>query len=80
MGVTIPRFLGPVCDLEQGEYTKDTASGEPAVSCPSCGTIQEIDPQRHSTWGDGRVTPIWSCERCSFMDWINLESVRTMTS
>ncbi len=74
MGISLSRCLGPVEHLSSGEFTIETASSKPAVSCPICGTVTEIDPM-YTIHPGGKVTPIWSCHRCPFLDWITLDSI-----
>ncbi len=74
MGIVLPRFMGPVTDLQAGEYTKETASGEPAVCCPLCSEISEIDPEKYTTERDGKIVPMWRCPCCPCIEWISIES------
>jgi hypothetical protein len=69
----IQRCLGPVGDLEPGQYTLETASGKPAVCCAGCGGISDV--VGHVEPG-GAVRSAWTCPTatCSFLEWIVLEA------
>lgn len=73
MGARLQRNLGPVSHLEPGEYTVETRDELPAVSCPACGGISEIEFGVHV---GGVVSQIWSCHyaSCPFVDYLTLES------
>lgn len=72
MGVRFARNLGPVTALTGAQYTTETISGRPALCCPSCGSIVDLDA-KYDVDGGGRVTPAWKChETCSFFDWVVL--------
>lgn len=75
MGLRLNRHLGDVRSLDAGQWTDRTASGKPAIACPGCGSISEID-DTHTISPDGLVTPIWSCasQACPLMEWIALEA------
>lgn len=73
MGLRLQRCLGPVGCLTPGQYTIETASGEPAVCCPGCSFVSDLDTGVHV---GGVVAQIWSCPyaACSFCDYLTLES------
>lgn len=73
MSTRLNRNLGPVSRLSPGEYTTETVSGDPALSCPSCGGVSDIEFEVHDT---GRVSQIFSCPyaSCPFVDYIDLEA------
>lgn len=73
MGRTLQRLLGPVRALDRGQYTTETVSGRPAICCPECGDISELD-DIHRILPGGLVTPLWPCVECAFADWIVLEA------
>lgn len=72
MAIRLARNLGPVTALAPREYTVETASGLPAVCCPSCGGISDIE---HEVYRDGRVARIWSCpyQSCPLVTYLDLE-------
>lgn len=74
MGVRYNRHLGSVESMLPKQWTLETASGQPAICCECCEQIQEIAPPTYKIYGDGKVTPIFTCENCSSWSWINLES------
>jgi hypothetical protein len=75
MGLTIRRNLGPVSHLEPSEYTLETASGRPALACPSCGGISDLELD---VFDDGTVAGRWACpfESCPLVDYLHLEAWR----
>lgn len=75
VGKTLQRLLGPVRALDRGQYTTETATGRPAVCCPSCGDITELD-ETHRVLPGGLVSPIWMCSlpSCGFADFLVLEA------
>lgn len=75
MAVRLQRCLGTVGDLDGGQYTVETASGRPAIKCPTCGEIDELGGD-HPIDKDGSVTRAWKCPTavCPFFEWIELES------
>lgn len=74
MGVRLRRLLAPATKLSPGEWSAETASGYPAMSCPCCGAIAELDEHVVSVGGD--VRPIFSCPSpaCPFMDFVELSA------
>ena len=77
VGARLVRHLGVATRLSKGEWSDRTASGRPAVCCPDCGEIAEIEyPNEVSN--DGRVRFRWACpsERCGFIDFLYLEAYR----
>lgn len=74
MAIVLQRHLGPVAHLDQGQWTSETASGKPAVSCSLCGNISELD--EHTVDRQGNVTPRWCCPNssCPVMEFLRLES------
>jgi hypothetical protein len=73
VGRALRRNLGAVSCLEPGEYTVETATGGPALCCPSSGGVSDLDFEVHR---GGRVSQIWSCPfaSCSFVDYLDLEA------
>lgn len=73
MGQTLQRCLGPISHLDPGQYTLATASGDPAIRCPSCGGISDLEIK---VLAGGVVEEIWSCPfaACSFQSYLVLES------
>jgi hypothetical protein len=75
------RLLGPVESLDAQQWTSETASGDPAVSCAGCGNIAEI-PIVESNGArptgsylidrEGRIAPAWACRRCPLFEYIQL--------
>lgn len=69
---TFRRNLGPVRALDRGEYTLETASGNPVVCCPECGDYDELArmPAADGTFGR------WACpgRGCEFVRFIVLEN------
>ncbi len=57
----VKRSLGPVTALLAGEWTDQTVSGRPAVSCPQCETIEEVDVLEPG----GRA--VLACRRCGVL-------------
>lgn len=51
----------------------ETASGKPAVSCPGCGQVDEIEPERVK---NGIVVGIWMCPStaCPYIEWLSLDA------
>lgn len=76
MGLRFSRHLGLPATLDPKQWTDRTASGNPAVMCPSCGGISEVVQPAHVIDREGRVTPSWKCptETCSFWEWVELEA------
>lgn len=77
MGLTIQRNLGPVAHLSPRQYTVETASGLPAICCPNCGGISEIDVGKtHRVLTGGLVSPVWACpyETCPLIEFLYLEA------
>ena len=75
MGLRLRRCLGPVPHLAPAEYTVETASGKPAVSCPACGGISDlVEPYR--VIAGGLVSPIWRCPfvTCCYEQFLSLEA------
>lgn len=74
MGVRLQRHLGPVGSLEPAQWTFETASGSPAICCPGCGGVSDVDDLKAIDSG-GRITPAWSCPTvtCPFFDYVTLE-------
>lgn len=73
MGLRLARNLGPVAHLTAGQYTVETVSGEPAICCPACGGVSDLEFGVHV---GGVVSQIWSCPyaSCPFQDYLTLES------
>jgi hypothetical protein len=69
----IHRNLGRVECLELGEWTSETASGRPAIRCPECGTIVDLE-DRYRIDVAGHVSPTWRCGTmtCALVAWITL--------
>lgn len=78
MGVRLRRNLGPVSHLEPGEYTTETRDEQPAICCPGCGGISDLDIDTHEAFVDGVVAPIWACPfvSCPLIEFISLEAWR----
>lgn len=76
MGLTIRRNLGPVSHLEPEEYTVETVYGDPALRCPSCGGISDLDLDTYEVFRDGTVAPRWVCPfaSCPLVEFISLEA------
>lgn len=74
MGACFPRHLGSATTLDPQQWTDATASGKPAVCCPACGQVAEIDGPSHVVSRQGKVTPRWKCDACSYQEWIELEA------
>ena len=72
MGRTLQRNLGPVTALTAAQWTDQTAGGDPAVCCPSCGRVADLDLRVIH----GNVIGRWRCpyEDCTFQDWLSLEA------
>ena len=75
MAVRLRRLLAEATRLLQGEWSDETASGKPAIACPTCGDISEL-PETHKVTADGVVTPIWSCPAaaCPCSDFLIFEA------
>jgi hypothetical protein len=76
VGLTIQRNLGPVSHLSPRQYTVETASGKPAICCPGCGEVSEIDVGgAHRVLTGGMLSPIWSCPyaTCPLIEFIYLD-------
>lgn len=75
MGLRLQRFLGPPMHMTAGQWTDRTASGRPAIACPGCGGISELEPP-HEIFGAGIVKYVWSCPMppCPIMEFISLGS------
>lgn len=73
MARCLRRNLGPIGHLEPSEYTKETATGIPAVSCPACGNVSDLECEVSSV---GVVAKEWHCPwpMCGFRSWLTLES------
>ena len=73
MGLRLARNLGPVSHLTAGQWTDETASGKPAVCCPACAEVSELE---HRVLTGGIVSMVWACpaERCPFVDFLTLEA------
>jgi hypothetical protein len=73
VGLTIQRNLGPVGHLSPRQYTRETASGDPAICCPRCSRVFELEFGVHV---GGVVSQIVSCPfaDCPFVDYLTLES------
>lgn len=78
MAVRLNRLLGPASRLSAGEWSSETASGEPCVACPDCGERGELEIRkgRHRVLNGGQVSPIWCCPgaACAFRDFLHLEA------
>jgi hypothetical protein len=76
VGQRLSRFLGPAGSLDPGQWSDFTASGGPAVCCPGCGAIVELQADKHVVSREGKVTPAWRCaeETCGVVEWIELEA------
>lgn len=74
MGVCFPRHLGSVGTMDPQQWTDLTASGRPAVCCPSCAAVAEVGGPTHVVSRQGRVTPRWKCEACGWQEWVELEA------
>lgn len=74
MGFRFSRHLGPVTSLLPGQWTHATASGEPALCCPRCECISDIDPKYVQVGGS--VDREWQCPAvsCSYLAFITLEA------
>lgn len=72
MALVLKRLLGPAIRLSAGEWSSETASGKPAIACPSCGEIAEVD----RVLDGGLVSGVWSCpsEHCAVMEFLQLEA------
>lgn len=73
MAQQIRRLLAPATRLSAGEWSDETASARPAVACPECGEIFELD-ETYRVMTGGRVSPVWSCPACAFLNFIELEA------
>lgn len=75
MGVVLQRNLGPVSHLAPRQYTTETRDETPAICCPACGGISDLDLE---VFGDGTVELRWPCPEtgCSFVDFLFLEAWR----
>lgn len=73
MGLRLQRNLGTAGALTPGQWTDRTASGAPAVCCPACGGVSEIEGPIDRS---GTVNRRWTCPHisCSFRDWLSLEA------
>lgn len=75
MSVRINRHLGPANTLDAKQWTDRTASGLPAICCPGCAAVADLSPVYSVNAQSGRVGPgRWSCDGCSFRDYIELEA------
>lgn len=77
MGLRFDRYLGSAQMLDLKQWTDLTASGRPALRCPTCGQIQELAiGETHSVSRGGRVSPAVRCvgDGCSFVDFVDLEA------
>lgn len=59
MSVRLQRHLSSLYSLQPGQWTDETPTGKPAVCCPSCGQVSDLDA--YTVRGGGILTPIWSC-------------------
>lgn len=73
MGLRLARNLGPVSHLTPGQWTAETASGLPAICCPKCSGVSDLE---HRVLTGGVVSMVWACsgEGCSYVDFISLEA------
>lgn len=76
MARVLQRNLGPVQALTHGQWTDRTVSGEPALCCPECGEISDLEAQQVPVKPSNRVRYLWQCpsERCGFADFLELEA------
>ena len=72
MAHVLKRLLGPAKCLCPGEWSAETASGYPAVACPDCGAIDELD--EHRVAAGGEVSPVWKCQTCNGLTFLRLEA------
>lgn len=74
MALRLKRLLGPAIALSPGEWSSETASGAPCVSCPRCGELDDIDPS--TVDAQGRLATEWQCSqaRCGHRQWLELEA------
>jgi hypothetical protein len=74
--VRFERHEGPTLSLLPKQWTDQTASGKPAVMCPCCGGVYELEVglgETHTVRGAGIVTPIVSCPYvCPFIEFVTL--------
>ena len=73
MAIRLQRHLGPVASIEPGQWTAETASGRPAVCCPACSAVDEVEGEIAV---DGTVQRAYRCQsgECSFHEWVLLDS------
>lgn len=73
MAQTLQRSLGPVGHLSAGQYTVETVTGTPALCCPSCAGISDLE---FEVYRGGVVSQIWSCPfaSCPFVEYLVLEA------
>jgi len=73
VGTTLQRNLGPVQHLTARQWTAETTSGDPAVCCPTCERVFDLEFGVHV---GGVVSQIVSCPYadCPFVDYLTLES------
>jgi hypothetical protein len=71
MAVPIERLDAPVAALAPGQYTVQTASGRPAICCPGCGGIEELEAPIDAR---GAVAEAFKCvtPTCRFFDRVDL--------
>ena len=74
MARVLQRNLGPVQALTHGQWTDQTVSGDPAVCCPGCGQISDLDQSVDER--SGRVQYVWACpsQSCGFVEFLVLEA------
>jgi hypothetical protein len=66
------RHEGPTVSLLPKQWTDRTASGKPALMCPCCGGVFELE-ETHTVRGAGIVTPIVACPyACPFIEYVTL--------
>ena len=73
MGLRLMRVMSPATHLNRAQWTMETASGNPALSCPACGQVDEIEPGRIKS---GVVVGIWMCQSqsCPYVEWLTLDA------
>jgi hypothetical protein len=76
VGERYARHLGPVTSLLPGQYTTETASGRPALSCKACGGIYDVDLATHAIDREGRIVPALACPYvCGSLGFVTLGDI-----
>ena len=71
MGMRLNRLLAGPDSLDAGQWTAETITKRPALSCPGCSNVVEL-PHGYLIDLEGRVAPAWACSQCAFWEFVQL--------